>query len=471
VAETKDEDTSKLRLQQAAKGTGNTVAMTGAQLLGRKADLVASKARVFKIVRLADGQLAPQAVTMEFIENLPTAELDKKQFVVHKDWEQHIPLAESSRTQVEEIDPFVEKLRAYTSFTPEERAVEVTQIREKIDELRKADAPAMTKAQAIMDAVEQTFLINKASLKQAKSEVTENERTVAVETESFVNSVLSMVDESDLVGPLFKSFSKLSNGQTINHITRVFSMMAGFIHYFNNLHQQRVGQKIRLIFSECYAGYYRRLFPNLEDIQLTADNMVQLAAFTPPEMKEYALGAFLHDIGKLANFDYFESDKAYDAKQIRDHVFVGTGLILINYGTDYEKARLMAGDHHNALFHKDGYGVSRLERDLGQRTLKETVRCITASVDEYTSGMALGFLPTEMIAIIDIYDAMTDASRTYKKPMSPLEAVKFIEEKQVGAGKLDPILFDLFVDFLREKGQGDFEKLGFSYKFGNRRHG
>jgi HD-GYP domain-containing protein (c-di-GMP phosphodiesterase class II) len=76
-----------------------------------------------------------------------------------------------------------------------------------------------------------------------------------------------------------------------------------------------------------------------------------------------------------------------------------------------------------------------------------------------------------MIAIIDIYDAMTDASRTYKKPMSPLEAVKFIEEKQVGAGKLDPILFDLFVDFLREKGQGDFEKLGFSYKFGNRRHG
>jgi len=96
-------------------------------------------------------------------------------------------------------------------------------------------------------------------------------------------------------------------------------------------------------------------------------------------MKEWALGAFLHDIGKIANLDYFESASAYDAEQIRQHVFLGAGLILMNYGTEHEEARLMAAAHHNALFRTGGYGVIRLEREKGLRKLAPVERCISFS--------------------------------------------------------------------------------------------
>jgi response regulator RpfG family c-di-GMP phosphodiesterase len=465
-----EDDISRMRLQQAEKGTGNTIAMTGAQLLARKGDIIAARAKIFRIVRLSDGQLAPQPTSIDEIEALPTELLDKKQYVVHKDWESRIP----GKTRLASTDdPALEQLERYASFSAEERAMEVTHIRETIDGLRKSEAPPFLKAQAIVDAVKETFLINKASLKMNKSEVGVHEHTVARETVSFVNSALAMVEESELMAQLFEVFKGLSNGQTINHIQRVFYLMTGFMVYFNTLQSRRIGQSIRMVFNDCYSEFYRRRFPDLESIYLSADNMVQLERFNPVELKEYALGAYLHDIGKLLNLDYFESSQAFDPKQIRNHVFLGSHLILINYSTergfDHKEALQMAGDHHNALFHKDGYGVTRLEREHSPRPLKETIRCVTASFKEWVEGTALGFLPTEMISIIDIYDAMTDASRTYKQPMSAGEAVAFMQEKIVDGGKLDPILFDLFVDFLREKDQIVPEGMGFAQKFANRR--
>ena len=464
MANTDETDTSNMRLQRAEKGTGNTVSMTAAQILSRKADLEASKTRIFKIVKLPDGQLAPQPTTMDFVESLASSELDKKQFVVHKDWESRIPSRAPVLNLTEEIDPMVEKLRSYAMVPPEERIVEVSKIRLTIDELRKSEVSPYEKAEAIMDAIKNTFCINAVTLKHTESEVTETERSLANEAKSVVNSVVALNDEEDFASAYFQAFGSLSNGQTLNHIQRVFSMMVSFLKYYRQLHQKRIGQGIRMVFNDCYLPFYKKLFPTMEEIQLTADNMVQLVPFTPPDVKEFALGAFLHDIGKMANFDYFESDQGYDPKQIREHVYVGAIMVQLNYGREHDRARLMTGDHHNALFHKDGYSVTRVDR-AGKPGLKEPVRCITASFDEYDSGLALGYLPTEMIAVVDIYDAMTDASRTYKKAMSPTEAVTFILDKQVSSGKLDPILVDIFIDFLRESGQELPAELGFTHKF------
>jgi response regulator RpfG family c-di-GMP phosphodiesterase len=464
-----DDDDGRMRLRQAEKGTGNTIAMTGAQLLVRKADLLAARAKIFRIVRLPDGQLAPQATTIDEIESLPTEALDRKQYVVHKDWESRIP---PKPPQPSDEDPAVAGLAHYASFSAEERAKEVTHIRQTIDSLRKSDEPPMIKAQAIVDAVKDTFLINKASLKMNKSDVTLNERTVANETISFVNSIQGMIEESEVLGSIFEVFKDLSNGQTINHIQRVFYLMNGFMLFFNDLYRKRVGQALRLVFKDCYLDYYRRLFPNLEDIYLTADNMVQLSPFNPVQLKEYALGAYLHDIGKLMNLDYFESDKGFDANEIRNHVFIGSQLVLVNYSTDrnfeHYEALKMTGDHHNALFHKDGYGLTRGDQERKADRLKPRVHSVTSTFAAWEDGAALTFLPTEMLSVIDIYDAMTDSSRTYKKPMNPAEACRFLQDKMVQGGKIDPVVFDIFVDFLRANGQDVPPELGFAWKFANR---
>jgi hypothetical protein len=223
-----------------------------------------------------------------------------------------------------------------------------------------------------------------------------------------------------------------------------------------------------LVFENEFADIYRYIMGPMPNHLFVSDNIVPLPLISPPEMKRYALGAFLHDIGKMANLDYFESDLAYDPNQIRQHVFISVQLILMNYGTEHEDARLMAGDHHNALFHKDGYGLTRLERERGMRPPLETERCISGIADEFTTGKAKGFLPTEILAICDIYDAMTDASRTYKKAMTPNEAVAFMFDKPMSAGKIDPVLFSLFVDFLHSTKLDVDLTYGMDYKIKHR---
>jgi hypothetical protein len=261
-----------------------------------------------------------------------------------------------------------------------------------------------------------------------------------------------MVEESETTVMLFEAFKELSNGQTLNHIARVFGTLVSFMHYYNSMHQKRLAQLVRLAFPKHYLEIYRHILPQVKDHLLVSDSLVQLPLIEPPNLKRFALGAFLHDIGKMANLDYFEGAAAYNVNEIQQHVFISSGLILMNYGSDHEEARLMAGDHHNALFHKDGYGVTRMERERAIRKLEDPIRVIGGTPEEYYSGRALGYLPTELLAIIDIYDAMTDASRVYKQAMNPGEAMTFLIEKFVVQGKIDPVLTDLFADFLRQQG-------------------
>jgi hypothetical protein len=125
---------------------------------------------------------------------------------------------------------------------------------------------------------------------------------------------------------------------------------------------------------------------------------------------------------------------------------------------------MMAGDHHNALGQAGGYGITRFERERGMRTPLETIRVLSSDPRGFVSGEALGWLPVEMLAVADVYDAMTDNSRSYKKAMTSSEAVVFLEDTMACAGKLDPVLVDLYIDFLRTQGVALPEDRGFDHK-------
>ncbi len=446
-----------VHLEKADDGKGNTVRATYSFLNLHRRDFEQGFVPVYRVLKQTGGPMEAERVPVSSIFAMGSEEFEKEYFIVSKNWKDQISTGLR--------DPFASKVQSYRALPPEERIKEVTHIRETLEEMKKKpDAHPMAKAKAIMDAIEETFLINKASLKLKREEVTGSERIIAGETQAIVSAALGMVEEVETSAMLYRAFSSLSNGQTLNHIGRIFSTMASFMHFYNTLFQRRIAQGIRRVFAEQYLDIYHLILPHLEEHLFVSDNLVPLPRIDPPAMKEYALGAFMHDIGKIANLDYFESNAEYNMKEIRQHVFLGSGLILMNYGVDHEKARLMAGDHHNALFHKNGYGVTRLEREKGMRKLEEVQRCIGIDADDYMSGRSLGFLPTEMLAIADIYDAMTDASRVYKKAMTPTEALVFMIEKPVAWGMLDPVLFDIFVDFIRMQHSEIPEHMGLSWK-------
>ncbi len=431
------------------------VPVTGLYIVEHLETLSSQSIPVYRVLKNAGGDLRAERVSPAEALNLAGADRERKQFLIDKDWKQKLFAS---------TDPFNAELEEFLEETPEERTKAVTALKSALSELRQKGAEPLVKARVIMDTVAQAFLLNKASLKVKPLEVTAHEKSMARETTAIVGTILEMAEDPDLVAGLFSVFQELSNGQTINHIVRVFTTYSGFLLYYQTLHQKRLPQVIRRVFPQTYLASYRKMLPGVGEHLMNSDHLLQLPAFEAHQLKEFALGAFLHDIGKMGNIDYFESDSAYDAQQIRQHVFLSAGLILMNYGNEHDGARLLAGDHHNALGQPGGYGVTRMEREKGLRAPVETVRCLSGDAMGFVSGQALGWLPVEMLAVADVYDAMIDDSRAYKKAMTPSQAAVFLEDTMAAQGKLDPVLVDLYIDFLRTQGKEVPADRGFAVK-------
>jgi HD-GYP domain-containing protein (c-di-GMP phosphodiesterase class II) len=63
----------------------------------------------------------------------------------------------------------------------------------------------------------------------------------------------------------------------------------------------------------------------------------------------------------------------------------------------------------------------------------------------------LAYFPAKVLEIIDVYDSLTD-SRAYRASMSSEEALDLMfREFIIQHRKIDPILFDIFTAFIRDK--------------------
>jgi len=67
-------------------------------------------------------------------------------------------------------------------------------------------------------------------------------------------------------------------------------------------------------------------------------------------------------------------------------------------------------------------------------------------------GISLSYFPGKILEILDIYDAMTDPDKNYKKScLTPEQALSEMKDAYItnGAPGIDPILFNIFIDFLK----------------------
>ncbi len=412
---------------------------------------------VYRGVNTPEGAIKPQRIDPSVAKTLPAGAADRRLFLIDSEWQKKLFL------QQDAFDQLLEPIRRKSA---EEKATAVRELKAVMGSIRHSKDDTMTKAHLIMDTVQQTLQYNKAALRGKPEEVTAHEKSIAKDTEAIVEAVLEQVEKPEIIRGLFATFQSMSNGQTINHQLRVFTSFSGFLKYYNRQHASRFVADLRQVFPEVYRDHYRKLLPKVLESKFTSDNLLEFPSINSFDGREYALGAFLHDIGKMGNIDYFESASKFDATQIQEHVFLSAGLILMNYGNTHDVARLMAGDHHNALGKANGYGLTRREREVGVRKLLEPEKVLASKSLDFVSGLALGFLPTEMLAVTDVYDAMIDPSREYKKPMTSTEAVIFLEDTMVAEGKLDPVLVDLYIDFLRSQGIEVPRERGFQFKLG-----
>jgi len=168
---------------------------------------------------------------------------------------------------------------------------------------------------------------------------------------------------------------------------------------------------------------------------------------------KWSVGFLLHDLGKAADIEYHESDAAYDRVKVVDHVKVGYSSITEK--TNYPKeAGLIVGYHHEYYGDSDGYGPYRddLAEYKSQVADVKQEYCMTYESDSILDFKALSFFPAKVLEIVDIYDSLTDPRRVYRKAMPSEEALDMMyREFIIKRHKIDPILFDIFINFIHDK--------------------
>ncbi|WP_241210575.1 hypothetical protein [Brachyspira hampsonii] len=110
---------------------------------------------------------------------------------------------------------------------------------------------------------------------------------------------------------------------------------------------------------------------------------------------------------------------------------------------------MIVGMHHEYY----GYGndvIKIINKQFNENKSLNPSSLISDDVDDIQTLQSLAFFPAKVLEIIDLFDTTVMPQKNYnRKDMSAEDAVKLIYDNYiVKETKLDPILFELFIDFL-----------------------
>jgi hypothetical protein len=283
-------------------------------------------------------------------------------------------------------------------------------------------------------------------------------RDVVLYTSEIVKSSTLLLSRNILSDELMKTITEKSKGIVFQHITRVYLNGVAFLAYFNNkISSSSAIIKIRTSFNLKYRKFYQALLPHIDSYDLTIDHvfMEGLKIIPPDLFSKWSIGFLVHDLGKASDIEYHEGEAAYDRAKVVDHVKAGYRSIIRK--TNYPReAALIAGYHHEYYGDPDGYGPFRDDLQVYKSRITNMNQnqkyCITRDLESILTFRALAYFPAKVLEIIDVYESLTDPRRVYRASMSSEEALNTMyKEFIIKRRKIDPILFDIFTGFIREK--------------------
>lgn len=425
-------------------------------LMSRRGVFEASGVPLYLVVSRDEGGYQVRAVDYPWLDALPPAQRDQSEFVVARQWARLADTAPEPGAA-----SFLTRWNSLLDLSPEERIERLASARADFEAARGTSADTETLAPWAAGLTETAFLVNRASI--ALGGPGAGSPALVAETVAVVRAVLQLIEDNPRAVAVIRNLASPSGSQTLDHIVRVFTLVSGFELHLRRIHSAGLAARLRVAFPAHYLPAYRDLLPRLGPGWLRSDNVVRLPALTAEQIRIHALGALLHDIGMVHDLDYFETSTRYDEATIRRHPLLGAGLFLRTYGTAYDDARTVIAEHHNSLFHPEGYGVLRLELQRSGR--EPQPQCSVAdTLVLYQSGAALCYLPVEVCALADIYDALTQPHRPTQKAITPAEALELMQSRFVREKRLDPVLFDLWTDYLGTLGVEVPPGIGFTAK-------
>ncbi|MCL1992779.1 MAG: metal-dependent phosphohydrolase [Spirochaetes bacterium] len=326
--------------------------------------------------------------------------------------------------------------------------------------LAKKSAGEEEVAEALVDATKDAALINHATIMNAV-QLTNDDAKKATQrlvdsTYDIVRSSAGLVSNNILNDELVKSLVEKSNGTIVQHMTKVYLSGLSFLSYYNKLvSTSSFIHKLRLDVSKKYKDFYCDLMPHIHTNDLSLERVFCKGMSIIPAnfLNDWAVGFLIHDIGKAPAIEYHEGENAYNRDIVVEHVKVGYTSI-INKTNYPREAALIAGYHHEYYGDSAGYGFFRAHLKHHKETHPYARQdfSIAYELDQMLNFKAKAYFPAKILEIIDVFDSITDPNRKYRKHLSPQEAIAMMREEFIEKHrKIDPILFDIFAAYIREK--------------------
>jgi len=382
-------------------------------------------------------------VRKDYLRNLISSEAERFKTKMQKD------VREVMGKQFEEV----------SMLSPEDRNKKLEYSIEQVEKvLHKKKASSKEISETLVESSIYSALINKVTLEdimnKEDAESKHHALRISQKTESLMDNLIEIISRDFDFDDALHALDDSTGGNTLKHMTRVFIHTMRFMDFINSqIEYSGLNTWIIGRFNS-YKQLYQPLFPSIKGRDMNMHKIImEPIKLNEGLYRDISLGMMLHDIGKKKNISYFEGNEAYQRDLIEAHAFDGYFMIM-RRSIYKEEVAAMAGMHHEYYGSPSGYGIYRENLEERGFTLQDPGRFLGIMTTDYNkikNFQAMSYLPAKILEIIDVYDALIDPAREYKKALSQVQALKIMKEQMVLEElKLDPILFDLFVKYLRK---------------------
>ena len=342
---------------------------------------------------------------------------------------------------------FVETVESYENLAPADRQQRFEDVREDLAEAL-GDRDVQKRNEKVWSASEETFLLVKGALGQAGAlsqgeYLEENKRVV----DDILARLVGHISDKMETRRLFAQLGDFGDSCTLSHINRVFLQTMKFLHYFDYNLDRGLETAVEKLFhpGQRYFLHFERPFRSVF--------REGLKSWDKDRLSRAGLAGLFHDVGKIPNLSYFESEESYDRAAIEAHALKGYEL-MSGMGAWAAEAAFVAGSHHEYGGHPSGYGIRRTRPEMAPSPGAPNL--VSADLGVVLRGGARDHLLTEVVQIVDVYDALRCNNRRYRKrAFTEAETLTIMREMTRADRKLNLVLFDLFIGFTAADLTGD----------------
>lgn len=247
------------------------------------------------------------------------------------------------------------------------------------------------------------------------------------------------------------------------HSNRVFLLYIDLLHFYNRFADMGKLNTIRARFKKYYLPFYQKIMPGKEDIE-SLEHVFEkgLSRIDEKSLLYYSIGALLHDIGST-DLDSYDIDLKTQYERLKKHVFKGYHIIAMSTRYPLEVA-MLCGYHHEYYGSPSGYGVYRdiLKLYRFHPEHDPLSYAVSSDVKSVEQCRSLSFFPVKMLELVDVFDTIRVFSMNELNVDSPdvIEILREMRMDYIDKGvKLDPVLFDIFIDYLSESHDKDYSEV------------